>query len=232
MDEGRNSAGGRYQLTYEVRFINQFLGNVYKPKVLLDVCCGSGLVSTSIQFSGSHTVGLDTDFLALKRFHKQSKEASLSQGDAIYMPFAELSIDCIVAIHCFDHLDRVRLLQECNRVLCGGGILILESLNRNSYKWALKKFLLISENRPSRRSREKWTNVWSCHGVLRAACDCGFDVQAVYGYNWIPFTQGSNSRLIKHAAFLEQALHWDHFFMISPRFLVLATKREISSNAN
>jgi hypothetical protein len=117
-------------------------------------------------------------------------------------------------------------------VLCDGGLLILESLNRNSYKWALKKFLLISENRFSRRSKEKWTNIWSCHGVLRAANDRGFDVQAVYGYNWIPFTQGSNSRFIKPAAFLEQALHLDHFFMISPRFLVLATKREMLNDEN
>jgi hypothetical protein len=83
MDEGRNSKGGRYQLAHEVSIINQLVGNVYKPKILLDVCCGSGSVSTSMQCSGSHKVGLDTDFLALKKFHRQSNKASLSQGDAI-----------------------------------------------------------------------------------------------------------------------------------------------------
>jgi len=146
------------------------------------------------------------------------------------MPLAEGSIDCIIAMHCFDHLDRIRFLRECIRVLCSSGLLIFESLNRNSYKWALKRLLHIARKSSARRSSEKWINIFSCREVLQAVVDCGFDVQVVYGYNWIPFTQESNSRLINPAAFIERALHLDRFFMISPRFLVVAKKREISND--
>jgi 2-polyprenyl-3-methyl-5-hydroxy-6-metoxy-1,4-benzoquinol methylase len=226
MNEGRDSEGGRYQLTYEIGFINQFVSNLYQPRTLLDVCCGSGSLSSSIHRSDFHTIGLDIDFLALNRYRQLSGGVSLTRGDALCMPFAEVSIDCIIALHCFDHLNRIQFLQECNRVLSDGGFLIFESLNRNSYKWALKRFLHIIKKDSSNRSREKWINIFSCREVLLAANYCGFDVQAVYGYNWIPFTQASNCRLIKPAAFIERALHMDRFFMISPRFLVVAKKRD------
>lgn len=109
-------------------------------------------------------------------------------------------------------------------------LLIFESLNRNSYKWALKRLLSISSKSSSNRSREKWINIFSCREVLHAANDCGFDVQAVSGYNWVPFTQMSNSQLIKPAASIEQAFHLDRFFVFSPCFLVAAKKREISND--
>jgi len=133
MNEGRDFEGGRYQLAQEVGFINRIVGNSYYPKILLDACCGRGSVSMSIKYSDFHTIGLDTNFLALKKFREESKGVSLSLGDALCMPFANISIDCIIAIHCFDHLNRVQFLEECNRVLCDGGYLIFESLNRNSY---------------------------------------------------------------------------------------------------
>jgi SAM-dependent methyltransferase len=225
MNEGRDSAVGRYQLMREVGFINDFVGNLCQPEILLDACCGSGSISLSFQDSSFHTIGLDINSLALKRFREQSKEASLSLGDALCMPFADASIDCIIAVRCFDHLNRVRFLEECNRILSRGGLLIFESLNRNSYKWALKRLLPNPRKASSRRSREKWTNIWSCREVLHAADICGLEVQIVYGYNWVPFTQESNRRLIHPAALLEQALHLDRLFMISPRFLVVVKKK-------
>lgn len=225
MNEGRDSEVGRYQLTQEVGFINRFVGSLYQPKILLDACCGSGSVSLSIQYTDFHAIGLDTNLLGLNRFRERSRPVSLTLGDATCMPFSDVSIDCIIAIRCFDHLNRSRFLQECNRVLCSGGLLIFESLNRNSYKWALKKLLYISRKGSITRSTEKWINIYSCPEVLHAANDCGFNVQKVYGYNWVPFKQSSNSRLIKPAAFIEKALHLDRFFMISPRILVVAKKR-------
>ena len=230
MNEGRDSEGGLYQLTHELRLINQFLGNLYKPRILLETCCGSGSVSSLIHLSGLQVIGLDTSRMALNRFHEQSSDVSLTQGDAICMPFADDSIDCIIAIHCFDHLNRVRFLEECNRVLSGSSYLIFESLNRNSYKWVLKKLLTIFRKRSFNHSGEKWINIYSCREVLNIVNDCGFYVQAVDGYNWIPFTQISNSKLIKLFAYLEEALHLNRFYMISPRFLVIAKKREISND--
>jgi ubiquinone/menaquinone biosynthesis C-methylase UbiE len=121
MNEDRDSVAGRYQLTHEVGFINRFVGNLYQPKILLDACCGSGSVSLLIQCSDFHAIGLDTNLLALNGFREQSREASLTLDDALCMSFVDVSIDCIIAVHCFDHLNRVRFLQECNRLLCGGG---------------------------------------------------------------------------------------------------------------
>lgn len=229
MDKARDSKGGRYQLTHEAAFINRLVGNLRQPRTLLDVCCGSGSVSLSIRHLDSLRVGLDIDLSLLVRFHEISRETLLSAGDVLHMPFANASIDCITAIHCFDHLNRVQFLQECHRVLPRGGLLIFEALNRNSYKWILKKSLYVTRKGASGRWREKWVNVWSCRDVLRAVDDCGFDVQAVYGYNWVPFPQGSNSRLIGPAAFVEHLLRLDRFFTISPRFLVAARPRDVSS---
>jgi SAM-dependent methyltransferase len=211
-------------LKREVEFIHRSLGNSNRTRILLDACCGSGSVSLSIQPPDSLAFGLDINYPALERFSEQSQRVPLIQGNVLCMPLADVSIDCILAIRCFDQLDRIRFLHECFRVLCAGGLLIFDALNRHSYKWSLKRLRgFFSKNHYS-QSREKWINVLSCHEVLHTVKGCGFDVQTIYGYGWIPFTQAGNSILIKPASFIEKAIHLDRLFMISPRFLVAASK--------
>jgi acetolactate synthase regulatory subunit len=60
--------------------------------------------------------------------------------------------------------------------------------------------------------------------VLRVIRDHGFDIQAVSGHGWIPFTRKSGSALVDVMARVERRLRLDRWYGISPRILVGARK--------
>lgn len=223
-NEGRDTTVGRYLLRREVAFIARSLGDATRPRRLLDLCCGSGSVTRLLHNTGLHVVGLDIDLVALGIFRRLSNQVPLVLGDALRLPLADGGLDCVVAIHCFDHLDRIQFLQECNRVLCNGGLLIFDSLNQHSYKWVLKRLRRSLGLDPPGNWSDKWINILSCGEVLRATANCGFEIQAVSGYNWVPFTQESDNNLVDTAALIEQALRLDCYYNISPRILIAARK--------
>jgi ubiquinone/menaquinone biosynthesis C-methylase UbiE len=216
---------GSYLLQGEIEFIGRSLKDTALSGTLLDLCCGGGDVSLLLYRPGLRIVGLDVNRLPLAAFRQRSHDVPLVQGDCLCLPFASSSLGCIAAIHCFDHLDRVQFLHECRRLLGPAGLLIFDSLNRHSYKLALKRL----RRRTSIRSRsgplDKYVDVFSWNEVLQAIAAAGFDVQAASGYGWIPFGVNSESKLVNPAAWVEQVLRLDRFPSVSPRVLVAARKR-------
>ncbi len=84
------------------------------------------------------------------------------------------------------------------------------------YKWHLK-------NRVGRRLDLPSADL-DYREVLRAAVDHGFEIRAVSGYNWVPFTRHSDSKLVRVAALVESALRLDRYYQISPKILVAARR--------
>jgi hypothetical protein len=68
-------------------------------------------------------------------------------------------------------------------------------------------------------------NIAGCSKVLRAIRDHGFDIQAISGYGWIPFTRAGRSVLVDVMARVEGQLRLDRWYGISPQILVAARKR-------
>lgn len=215
---------GQYLLAREVEFITQSLGDKYTQNWLIDAGCGNGEISLQLLAQGYQVLGVDNDLLALAAFRQRSCEVPLIQCDCLYLPFEDSSLDCIIAIHCFDHLDRLQFLCECMRVLSQGGLLIFDALNRHSYKLSLKRLLHMNSIKSRPEFLEKYINVFSCREVQRALAGAGFDIQSVSGYGWIPFSVDSESRLVNQAAWIEQLLRLDRFPNVSPRILVAAQK--------
>lgn len=170
-------------------------------------------------------MGLDISRRALDAFQQRSQDVPLVQGDVLCLPFARGSLDCVVAIHCFDHLDRIRFLQECSCVLRIGGLLIFDLVNRHSYKVILKRLRHWLSIAPTGNPSDKWIDVYSCREALSAIAHAGLDVQAVSGYGWIPFDVNSESKLVHVAARAEQVLRLATFPSVSPRVLVAARKQ-------
>ncbi len=223
---GRRDTGmDRYLLQREVEFIDRYLKGTTRPGRLLDLCCGSGEISLALDKLGMQLLALDVNRLALAAFRDRAQKVSLVQGDALRLPFSNSSLGIIVAIHCFDHVDRIGFLQECSRVLRNSGLLVFDSLNRHSYKLAVKRL----SRRTGARSRpdflDKYVNVFSWREVLQAIAGAGFDVQAVSGYGWIPFTVNSRSRLVNAAARVEQVLQLDRLPHVSPRVMMAVRKK-------
>ncbi len=102
-------------------------------------------------------------------------------------------------------------------MLRAGGLLIFDALNRHSYKWPLKLLSARALALPS-------ANL-SCNEILRTTIQHGFEIQAVRGYNWVPFTRHSDSALVSVTALVEEMLQLGHYYRISPKILVAARKR-------
>jgi ubiquinone/menaquinone biosynthesis C-methylase UbiE len=222
LDVMRNTTVGRYLSQREDAFIQCYLGSVTPSCRALDIACGSGHWTLPLHNAGFHVMGLDLNQESLLVLQQKSGDIPLSRANAERLPFNDGSFDYVLASQCFEFLNHRPFLRECNRILTYDGLLIFDFLNRHSYKWLLKQisgrteYLTLSSANLSYRE------------VLRAVADHGFGIQAVSGYNWIPFTRESNSSLVGATALIEQKLRLDRFYNISPKLLVAARKRSLS----
>jgi SAM-dependent methyltransferase len=220
-DAFRDTAMGKYLLDREQAFIAQHLEPVGKPFRLLEIGSGTGRVTLLLRDSADVVVtGVDIDFPALTMFQARAGNHPAVMANALELPFAPQCFDGIVAIQCFRYFDPVEFMQACHRVLKADGWLLLQVVNRLSYKRTLKRLA-----RPSARHDE---NIFTAGYVLELLGDQGFDVCSVRGYNWLPFTprvtRMSDSRLIPYAARLEKVLHLERLYRISPWILVAARR--------
>ena len=235
---------GRYLFQREFAFVKRFLGAAAQPHRLLEVGCGKGQITRALQEAGLQVVGLDIDPAALAICQSHSNATPLITGRMPHLPFADESFDCVIAIECVGYFAHRPFLQESNRVLSNGGLLIFDSENQRSYRWALRRLLGRSATRQLKRLLDRVAEIdpartpkilaadykLSCREVLQATADSGFDIQAVSGYNWVPFDVRSDSALVGPAARVEQTLRLDRYYNISPWFLVAARKRDAESS--
>lgn len=221
----RHSAIDRYLLDHELAFISSALNNMTARGWLLDGCCGRGQLSSGLPDGQLRRLGLDVDLVALRKFREQDASTPLVQGDMLRQPIADGGLDCVIAIHAFDHLDRLGFLAECRRVLRTGGLLIFDFLNRHSYKRAWKRSVASVLHRPDKAYRKKWIDVYSSHDVIHALVQMGFIPESAYGYGWLPFPHSSESPLVPVIAGLEALLGLHRLWQVSPRVLVAAHKR-------
>ncbi|HMQ53451.1 MAG TPA: class I SAM-dependent methyltransferase [Anaerolineae bacterium] len=218
-DNYRDTTVGRYLSQREITFISRVLIDAASPpRRIADLACGSGRITLPLSQAGLNIIGTDLDPVALASFQRQSQQVPLAQSNASDFPFTNESLDCLIAIQCLQYFDQARFFQECQRVLAEGGLLIFSVVNRQSYKRALNKLLGRYTDHDSNYKQ-------SCQELLLTTMDYGFDIQAISGYNWLPFDRLSNSHLVGLAARIEQILRLDRLYRTSPWFLVAAQKR-------
>ena len=221
-DAFRDTAMGRYLLSREQGFIRRLLSAAPAPQRVLDVCCCTGRVTLPLRDLVPNVMGLDIDWKALTLFRARSSGNLAVMADGLHLPFADGSLDCVVAIQCLEYFDHWRFLEGCNRVLREGGLLVFRSVSRRSYKQKLRRLL--------RRVKPYDPSInLSTREVLHAVVQCGFEIEAVEGYNWPPFIADfaplSNSSLVWAAALVEEKLQLGRYYGVSPWVLVAARKR-------
>lgn len=106
---------------------------VQDHQTILDVGCGVGgtLASLNERFKNVSLLGLNLDERQLA-YARQTVTAQpentleFVQGDACTLPFADQSVDAVLAVECIFHFsDRKQFLQEAFRVLKPGGWLAI-----------------------------------------------------------------------------------------------------------
>jgi len=106
---------------------------------ILDIGCGTGTLSVSIQKNhpGVHIIGIDPDIKALSRAQKKAQDAGVSikfdQGFSDQLPYPDASFDRVFSTFMFHHLkqsEKEKTLQEVRRVLKTDGNFFLLDFTR------------------------------------------------------------------------------------------------------
>lgn len=213
----RDAKMGQYLFQQEYTFIRRHLDDSTQVVPMLEVGCGSGLITQPLHSEGYRIIGMDLDPIALDVFWTETHDIPLFRGNAVQLPFAANSIGTIIAIQTLEYIDYQLFFQECNRLMKNGGLLIFDAINRSSYKWYLKKL--------SGRSLDTPSSNLSAREILGAGTANNFEIQEVHGYNWVPFVRESNNMMIKPLAEVERRLHLRKYYRISPKILVALRKR-------
>ena len=207
-----------YLLQRELAFIRSFINGKAAENKILEIGCGSGRITLPLNKLGLNIIAMDLNTAPLKSFQHKSKAVSLIRGSALHLPFGDDSLDYVLAIQTLLNFDHESFLAECKRVLKDEGLVICQFLNRQSYKWILKTLLKGKQS----------LNGYSCSGhneFLHEVVKHDFEVQALSGYNWLPFDRHSNSNWVNTASRLEELLRLDGLSRFSPWVLMAARKK-------
>jgi ubiquinone/menaquinone biosynthesis C-methylase UbiE len=130
---GWQRAAGDYDATF-ARASGEFVvalldaSGVTAGERLLDLCCGTGLVTEAAARRGARASGLDFSPAMLTAARAAHPALAFEEGDAEALPAAAASIDVVVANFGIHHLPRPeRALAEMLRVLRPGGRLAVTS---------------------------------------------------------------------------------------------------------
>jgi ubiquinone/menaquinone biosynthesis C-methylase UbiE len=101
---------------------------------VLDVGCGTGIMSTELAACGHHVLGVDLSPAMIEQAQrKQADNLNFVLGDAEQLPVADHCFDAVVNLISFHHYPHpARALAEFHRALRPGGRLVLVIFDRNS----------------------------------------------------------------------------------------------------
>lgn len=102
------------------RHIMEALGN-HNP--VLELACGTGVLSSMLTLSGRSVVGLDFTFEYLRESMRRL-EIPLAQGTAEILPYRDGCFGAIVSSYLAKYVEIDRIAEECWRVLSPGGAVV------------------------------------------------------------------------------------------------------------
>jgi len=110
-----------------------------RHRSVLDVGCGTGLMSAMLAAQGRRVVGVDLSAAMIARAkHRSGSSITFLEADAESLPIANSSFDAVVNLISLHHYPNPsRAIAEFRRVLRPGGRLVLIAFDRNSHYIAL-----------------------------------------------------------------------------------------------
>jgi SAM-dependent methyltransferase len=108
-------------------------------ELLLDAGCGAGhQLRYFLDGSDASGLGVDASPAALDLVRQRFPELAVSQQDLRSLELADASVDKIVCFNVIEHIDgQDQVMQEFQRVLKPGGVLVMGTNIRDSIAWKL-----------------------------------------------------------------------------------------------
>lgn len=123
---GSFEASARWVKDKDLLGIHQELAGTSKDNLILEVCCGTGVVGKSLFCQGSKITGLDISLSMLEK--AKNKLQFCVNGNAEQIPFLDEIFDIVVCRQAFHFLDTKQIVKEMLRVLKRGGKIIISQI--------------------------------------------------------------------------------------------------------
>lgn len=109
------------------RLINRLLDRYAKEKegLILDLGCGTGLMTENLVQSGRRTLGLDQRREGLDGVRQALPDSWLLQAESARLPLKEKRFQVVLILDVLEHVEELPLLTEVERILSPGGIAII-----------------------------------------------------------------------------------------------------------
>jgi demethylmenaquinone methyltransferase / 2-methoxy-6-polyprenyl-1,4-benzoquinol methylase len=107
----------------DIAWKHQIIRAVSHRSHILELACGTGILSSMLAERGKSVAGIDLTFeylLTLKRKLKMP----IAQGTAEVLPYRDESFDAMVSSYLAKYVDIQKVIDECWRVLKPGGIVV------------------------------------------------------------------------------------------------------------
>ncbi len=102
---------------------HEIINAVSHSSHILELACGTGILSSMLAERGKKVTGIDLTFEYLLTL-KRKLNMPISQGTAEVLPYRDESFDAMVSSYLAKYIDVQKVIDECWRVLRPGGIVV------------------------------------------------------------------------------------------------------------
>ena len=178
---------------------------------ILDLGCGSGVLTTYLAKRAAHALGLDLSPKAVAFAHQNrgSDGEGYVCGSALQLPFHDAKFD---AVYCFEVLEHLyvsqasAMLSEIHRVLRSGGHVVVTTPDYGSL-WPMVEKILDALRLVPRLDAAQHVQRFTRPGLLQFAHGSGFSLDTLgRGFGIAPFTSILGWWLAERIDNLEQRL--------------------------
>ena len=109
-----------------LNIVNELYSDKKEQILLLDLGCGTGMLSKMLAEEGFKVIGMDISYSSLSLLKKQAPFVNAIQADANDLPFLMGTFPVVVSLGAWRHFaDIAKALDEVSRVLNNNGIFIV-----------------------------------------------------------------------------------------------------------
>ncbi len=102
---------------------HEIINAVGSSKSVLELACGTGVLSSMLVVTDKTVVGIDLTFEYLQASRREL-HAVIAQGTAEVLPYRNESFDAVASSYMAKYVDLQRVVDECWRVLRPGGVAV------------------------------------------------------------------------------------------------------------
>lgn len=126
-------------------FLHELTQRIAPASQVLDLGCGTGVLTSALAALGHHVTGVDISQAMLDQIRPLSDAGSITlrQGDVFNLPFADASFDAIATRWVVPHFrDWPAILEQAARVLRPGGTFVFDHCSRDNVNLGMRSGIL------------------------------------------------------------------------------------------